>query len=61
MVEIGFDHYVGAVEEMKCIVCMDEGGIVVMDVIWRRLCVSMILGRVIGVRRKYLFKATNVW
>ena len=33
-----------AVEEM-CVVCVDvtEGGIVVMDVFWRRLCVSMIL------------------
>ena len=36
--------YVGAVEEMMCVVCVDvtEGGIVVMDVFWRRLCVSMI-------------------
>ena len=31
--------------------CMREcyrGGIVVMDVIWRRLCVNMIWGRVIN-------------
>ena len=36
--------YVGAVEEMMCVVCVDvtEGGIVVMDVFWRQLCVSMI-------------------
>ena len=34
---------VGAVEEMMCVVCVDvRGGIVVMDVIWRRLCVNMI-------------------
>ena len=39
--------YVGAVEEMMCVVCVDGyiGGIVVMDVFWRRLCVSMIWGR----------------
>ena len=30
----------GAVEEMVCVCC--RLGIVVMDVIWRRLCVSMI-------------------
>ena len=31
-----------------CRVCgCDRGGIVMMDVIWHRLCVSMILGRVI--------------
>ena len=31
--------YVGAVEEMMCVVCVDvtRGGIVVMDVFWRRL------------------------
>ena len=36
--------YVGAVEEMMCVVCMEcyRGGIVVMDEIWRRLCVNMI-------------------
>ena len=36
-----------AVEEMVCVMCVGvaEGGIVVMDVIWRRLCVSMIWGR----------------
>ena len=33
-----------------CMCGFDIGGIVVMDVIWRRLCVSMILGRVV-----YLF------
>ena len=34
---------VGAVEEMMCVVCgCYRGGIVVMDVFWRRLCVSMI-------------------
>ena len=32
-----------AVEDMVCVVCeCYRGGIVVMDVIWRRLCVSMI-------------------
>ena len=46
--------YVGAVVEMMCVVCVSyKGGIVVMDVIWRRLCVNMIRGRVI-----YLFR---VW
>ena len=40
--------------EMVCVVCVSyKGGIVVMDVIWRRLCVNMIRGRVI-----YLFR---VW
>ena len=35
--------YVGAVEQMMCVVCVDvRGGIVVMDMFWRRLCVSMI-------------------
>ena len=36
----------GAVEEMMCVVCVDvaEAGIVVMDVFWRRLFVSMISG-----------------
>ena len=39
--------YVGAVEEMICVVCLSvkEGGgwwVVVMDVYWRPLCVSMI-------------------
>ena len=35
---------VGAVEEMICVVCVDvtEWGMVVMDVFWRQLCVSMI-------------------
>ena len=35
---------VGAVEEMMCGVNVSgtKGGIVVMDVIWRRLCVNMI-------------------
>ena len=30
----------GAVEEMMCVVCVEcyRGGIVVMDVFWRRLC-----------------------
>ena len=47
------------------------GGIVVMDVIWRRLCVSMICGREICFSElgkgatseagKYLFRAANVW
>ena len=37
------DNVVGAVEEMMCVVCgCYRGGIVVMDVFWRRLCVSMI-------------------
>ena len=32
-----------AVEGMMCVVCVcDIGGIAVMDVIWRRLCVNMI-------------------
>ena len=35
--------YVGTVEEMMCVVCeCYKGSRVVMDVIWRRLCVSMI-------------------
>ena len=35
--------YVGAVEEMMCVVCVDvTEGHSVMDVFWRRLCVSMI-------------------
>ena len=35
--------YVCAVEDMMCVVCVDvTEGIVVMDVFWRRLCVSMI-------------------
>ena len=45
--------YVGAVVETMCVVCVCEcykGGIMVMDVIWRRLCVSIIWERVI-----YLF------
>ena len=34
---------VGAVEEMMCVVCgCYKWGIVVMNVLWRRLCVSMI-------------------
>ena len=37
---------VDAVEAMMCVVCVDvTEGIVVMDVFWRRLCVSMIWGR----------------
>ena len=43
-----------------------RGGIVVMDVIWRRLCVSMIWGRKLGNGAtsdagKYLFRAANAW
>ena len=35
--------YVGEVEEMMRVVCeCYKGGIVEMDVIWHRLCVSMI-------------------
>ena len=54
-----------------CRVCRCyRGDVVVMHVIWRLLCVSMILGRVIylswvgqGVSEagKYLFRAANVW
>ena len=34
---------VGAVEDMMCVVSVDvTEGAVVMDVFWRRLCVSMI-------------------
>ena len=29
----------GTVEEMMCIVCVLQGGIAVMDVLWRRLCI----------------------
>ena len=42
----------GAVEEMICFVCVcvcyRQRGIVVMDVICRRFCVGMILGRAIS-------------
>ena len=48
-----------------------KGGIVVMEVIWRRLCVSILGGRgiicyVLGKGAtsetgKYLFRAANVW
>ena len=39
----------GTDEEMMCVVCVSvtEGGIVVMDVFWRRFCDNMICGRVI--------------
>ena len=35
---------VGAVEDMICVVCVSvtKGGIVVIDVIWRGLCVNII-------------------
>ena len=56
---------------MCCVRECYKGGIVVMDVIWRRLCVSMIWGRVIYLLGKgatseagkymYLFSAGNVW
>ena len=42
-----------------------RGGIVVIDVIWRRLCVNMIcseLGKgATSEARKYLFRVDNVW
>ena len=51
--------------------CYRGGGIVVMDVIWRRLCVSILRGRVIYLSelgmgamseaQKFLFRADNVW
>ena len=55
-----------------CRVCgCYRGGIVVMDVFWRRLCVSMIWGREICLfwagqgcdewGGKYLFRAASVW
>ena len=50
-----------------CCVCeCYKGGIVVMDVFWRRLCVSMIYLFWIGYGcdesgGKYLFRAANVW
>ena len=57
-----------------CVTCVCEcyrGGILVMDVFWRRLCISMIWGRVIYLfwlgkgatsdTGKYLFRAANVW
>ena len=63
----------GEVEEIMCVVCECEcyrGGIVVMDVIWRRLCVNMIeegcficyeLGKgATSEAGKYLFRASNV-
>ena len=53
-----------------CRVC-DRGGIVVMDVFWCRLCISMIregrficseLGKdAMSDAGKYLFRAANVW
>ena len=59
--------YVGAVEEMRWCGCC-RGDIVVMNVIWRRLCVSMIWGREICLFwvgqvnwGKSLFRAANVW
>ena len=36
---------------MSCVCRCYRGGIVLMDVIWRRLCVGMILGRVIYLYR----------
>ena len=48
-----------------------QRGIVVMDMIWRRLCVSMICGKEMVCSElgngatseagKYLFRAANVW
>ena len=56
----GVDNVVRRWVQLKrwCVLCMWvlQRGIVVMDVIWCRLCLSMILERV-----KYLFRTANVW
>ena len=60
-------------DDVCCVYECYREGIVVMDVIWRRLCVIMIWGRVMyllwvgqgqgakGEAEKYLFRAANVW
>ena len=54
----------GAVEEMMCVVCY-RGDIVVIDVIWRRICVIIIIYPELGKSAmsetgKYLFRVVNV-
>ena len=46
-----------------CRVCRSyRGGIVVMDMFWRRLCVSFELGKgATSGAEKSLFRAANVW
>ena len=62
--------YVGAVDEMMWVVCVSvtEGALVVKEVIWSQLCVSMILGLFIycpelgkSEEGRYLFRVAYVW